>query len=128
VTNSLRLLTLPESIKELVKNNELSKGHCKVLLGISDPVQMLQIAQKTINSGLNVRSLEKLIKNETAPKKDEVILNKKPIYVEAEISLRNAIGKTVRINEGKNDKITIEIDVYSEDELIDIVGSLSGSR
>lgn len=125
VTNSLRLLTLPEPIKELVKNNELSKGHCKVLLGLSDPIQMLQLAQKTVSGGLSVHTLERLIKNETAPKKDEVVYNKKPIYVEAEISLRNAIGKSVRINEGKNDKITIEIDVYSEDELIEIIGAIS---
>ncbi|MDR2558789.1 MAG: ParB/RepB/Spo0J family partition protein [Oscillospiraceae bacterium] len=125
VTNSLRLLTLPEPIKEFVKNNELSKGHCKVLLGISDPIQMTQLAQKTINSNLSVHALEKLIKSETAPKKDEVVYNKKPIYVEAEISLRNAIGKTVRINEGKNDKITIEIDVFSEDELIEIISAIS---
>jgi ParB family chromosome partitioning protein len=127
ITNSLRLLTLPEPIKELVKTGELSKGHCKVLLGIknNDPIQMLQLAQKSINSGLSVHALEKLIKNETAPKKDEVVYNKKPLYVEAEISLRNAIGKTVRINESKNDKITIEIDVYSEDELIEIINSIT---
>ncbi|MCL2638840.1 MAG: ParB/RepB/Spo0J family partition protein [Oscillospiraceae bacterium] len=125
VTNSLRLLSLPEPIKELVKNNELSKGHCKVLLGISDSIHMVQLAQKTVANGLSVRALENLIKSQTAPKKEEVVLNKKPIYVEAEISLRNTIGKAVRINEGKNNKITIEIDVFSEDELIEIVGAIS---
>jgi ParB family chromosome partitioning protein len=125
ITNSLRLLTLPEAIKELVKDNKLSKGHCKVLLGVADPLQMIQLAQKTIAAGLSVHALEKLIKTEAAPKKDEVVYNKKPIYVEAEISLRNAIGKAVRINEGKNDKITIEIDVFSEDELIEIINSIT---
>jgi ParB family chromosome partitioning protein len=125
VANSLRLLTLPEPIKELVKTGELSKGHCKVLLGLNDTIQMVQLAQKCVSNGIPVRSLEKLIKNENAPKKEEAVYNKKPIYVEAEISLRNAIGKTVRINEGKNDKITIEIDVFSEDELIEIINSIT---
>jgi ParB family chromosome partitioning protein len=125
VTNSLRLLTLPDTIKDLVRDGQLSKGHCKVLLGLNDPIQMVQLAQKSVAGGLSVHTLEKLMKSQNAPKKDEVVYNKKPIYVEAEISLRNAIGKTVRVNEGKNDKITIEIDVFSEDELIEIINSFS---
>ncbi|MDR2531314.1 MAG: ParB/RepB/Spo0J family partition protein [Oscillospiraceae bacterium] len=125
ITNSLRLLTLPDSIKELVKNNELSKGHCKVLLGLSDTLQMIQLADKTVNSGLSVHALEKLIKSQTTQSKQEPSYKKKPLYAEAEVALKNSIGKTVRINEGKNNKVTIEIDVYSEDEVMDIVNRLS---
>ena len=125
ITNSLRLLTLPDIIKELVKEDKLSKGHCKVLLGLSDPIQMVQLAQKAVNNTLSVHALEKLIKSETAPKKDEVVYSKKPLYVEAEAALKNSINKTVRINENKNNKIIIEIDVFSEDELLEIVNALS---
>ena len=126
VANSLRLLALPEAIKEMVKSEKLSKGHCKALLGISDIANMIQIAQKTIDGGLSVHALEKLVKSETAPKKDEPRVKKNPLYTEAELSLSSSLGKTVRIKEGANNRVTIEIDVFSEDEVIEIVKKLGG--
>jgi ParB family chromosome partitioning protein len=126
VTNALRLLSLPDSIKELVRNGTLSKGHCKALLGLSDIAQMTQLAQKTVSGGLSVRVLENLVKNASAPGKDEPAAKtkKSPLLTEAEISLQNSIGKTVRIKENQN-KITIEIDVFSEDEVMEVVNRLS---
>jgi len=126
ITNSLRLLTLPNEIKELVKTGDISKGHCKALLGISDPIRMVQLAQKSISGGLSVHALEKLIKNETAPKQEEPRYKKNPLLSEAEISLQNSIGKPVRINQGRNNRVTIEIDVFSEEEVIEIVNRISG--
>ncbi|MCL2108612.1 MAG: ParB/RepB/Spo0J family partition protein [Oscillospiraceae bacterium] len=126
VANALRLLSLPEAIKDMVKSGELSKGHCKALLGISDTIKMVQLAQKSIDNSLSVHALEKLIKSETAPKKDEPIYKKNPLYTEAELSLSNTLGKTVRIKEGQNNRVTVEIDAYSEDEVMDIVKRLGG--
>lgn len=126
VANALRLLSLPESIKEMVKSGELSKGHCKALLGVSDTIKMVQLAQKSIDNGLSVHTLEKLIKTETAPKKEEPSYKKNPLYTEAELALTNSLGKTVRIKEGQNNRVTIEIDVFSEDEVMEIVKRLDG--
>ena len=125
VANSLRLLTLPDSIKAMVENKELSKGHCKALLGLSDPFRMVQLAQKTISNKLPVHTLEKLVKTELTPQKEEIVYKKPPLYVESEISLRDSIGKPVRVTRSQN-RITIEIDVFSDDELIEIVSALSG--
>jgi ParB family chromosome partitioning protein len=126
ITNSLRLLSLPEAIKDMVKSNEISKGHCKALLGLSDPERMVQLAQKTIVNGLSVHALERMVKAETATKKDEQRPKKNPLFIEAEISLRDSIGKTVRIKESANERVTIEIDVYSESEVMEIVNKLGG--
>ena len=126
VANALRLLSLPESIKEMVKSGELSKGHCKALLGVSDTIKMVQLAQKSIDNGLSVHTLEKLIKTETAPKKEEPSYKKNPLYTEAELALTNSLGKAVRIKEGQNNRVTIEIDVFSEDEVMEIVKRLDG--
>ncbi|MCL1823329.1 MAG: ParB/RepB/Spo0J family partition protein [Oscillospiraceae bacterium] len=126
VTNSLRLLSLPNAIKDMVEKNELSKGHCKALLGITDSEKMIHLAKKTKEQGLSVHALEKLIKAENSPKQkhEETAVKKKPVYIEAELSLQNSIGKTVRINEGRNEKVTIEIDVFSEAEVMEIVNRL----
>jgi len=126
VTNALRLLSLPSKIKTMVENGEISKGHCKALLGLSDPERMIGLAEKTISNGLSVHTLEKLVKNESAPIKESIKLKKNPLYTEAEISLRDTIGKTVRIKEAAgNERVTIEIDVFSEDEVLEIVKKLS---
>jgi len=125
ITNSLRLLTLPDTIKELVKSGELSKGHCKALLGLTDQLQMIQLAQKSVSGGLSVRALEKIVQKETSPKKEEPNYRKTPLYAEAEIALSNTLGKPVRVKESAG-KATIEIDTFSEDEFIEIVKRLTG--
>ncbi len=61
ITNSLRLLTLPKEVQKLVINNDLSVGHVKVLLGLDDEFQIMELAKKIIYDELSVRDLEKLI-------------------------------------------------------------------
>ena len=60
ITNSLRLLKLPEKILSLIKDNKLSAGHARLLIGREDAVE---IAQIIIKDSLSVRDLEKLLKN-----------------------------------------------------------------
>ena len=68
VTNSLRLLSLPESVKKMIETGELSTGHAKVLLGLSDPETMESAAKQVVSRSLSVRDTEKLVK----------VLNTKP--------------------------------------------------
>ncbi len=125
VTNALRMLTLPDEVKKLVSSGEISKGHCKALMAAKSDKQMIELAAKVVKDGVSVRALEKMIKN--ANDLTESKITEKPkkniFYQEAEISLRNAIGKTVKITEAKN-KVTIEIEVTSEDEVREIVNKL----
>lgn len=60
VANLLRLLQLPESIQQMVKDGELSTGHARVLAGIPDESRQLALAERAVRDGMSVRELEKL--------------------------------------------------------------------
>jgi ParB family chromosome partitioning protein len=62
VSNYIRLLKLPPNIQNGIKNNELSMGHARAIVGVDDPVQQIYFYKKTRDEGLSVRALEKLIK------------------------------------------------------------------
>ena len=62
VTNSLRLLNLPENVRKMIENSELSSGHAKVLLGLSNAEDMEKIALQIVAKDLSVRETEKLVK------------------------------------------------------------------
>jgi ParB family chromosome partitioning protein len=62
VTNSLRLLRLPESVQRMLESSTLSAGHARALLGLSDGGEMEEVARLVVDKGLNVRATEELIK------------------------------------------------------------------
>lgn len=62
VTNSLRLLRLPEKVQKLLETNTLSAGHARALLGLDDPEAMVALAEIVMARGLNVRATEDLVK------------------------------------------------------------------
>lgn len=78
IANSLRLLNLPPIIAEMVSNNELSTGHCKVLLGVSETKDMVELAHKAAGKDVSVREMERMVKaldkKEKPEKKKEYIL------------------------------------------------------
>ncbi|MCM3387564.1 ParB/RepB/Spo0J family partition protein [Ureibacillus chungkukjangi] len=118
ITNHLRLLTLPDDVRELVNTGELSMGHGRTLLGLKNKRRITEVAEKVIKHGLNVRQLEALIKqlNEEVSRETEKPV-KKDIFVQAtETQLRDYFGTNVQIKKSKN-KGKIEIEFYSEDDL-----------
>ncbi|MDN4494148.1 ParB/RepB/Spo0J family partition protein [Ureibacillus aquaedulcis] len=118
ITNHLRLLTLPQEVRDLVNTGELSMGHGRTLLGLKNKRRIPEVAEKVIKHGLNVRQLENLIKqlNEEVSRETEKPV-KKDIYVQAtETQLREYFGTNVQIRKSKN-KGKIEIEFYSEDDL-----------
>lgn len=118
ITNHLRLLQLPDAVRELVNSGELSMGHGRTLLGLKNKRRIPEVAEKVIKHGLNVRQLEALIKqlNEEVSRETEIAA-KKDIFVEAtETQLREYFGTNVQIKKSKN-KGKIEIEFYSEDDL-----------
>lgn len=127
ITNSLRLLTLPDDVKELVKDGKISVGHCKVIIGVPDEEKQRELAKKVINDGLSVRALEKLAKQITAEKKVKQAAIKEAFLIEAEVSMTDYVGKPVRIDKTK-DRYTMSIDCGSEEELRELISFLSGNR
>ncbi|MEK4427586.1 ParB/RepB/Spo0J family partition protein [Solibacillus sp. FSL K6-1523] len=117
IANLIRLLQLPEEIRELVNSGDLSMGHGRALLGLKNKRRIPEIAQKVIKDQLNVRQLEKLIQllNDDVPRETEKV--KKDVHVQAtESQLRDYFGTQVQIKKVK-DKGKIEIEFYSDDDL-----------
>lgn len=122
ITNSLRLLTLPNDIKEKVRDGEISVGHCKVIIGVANEERQRELANRVIAEGLSVRTLERLAKQSDAPKRSKPL--KDTFLVEAEISMTDYIGKPVRIDKSK-DRYTMSIDCKSEEELRELLAFIS---
>lgn len=122
VANSLRLLSLPEEVRVMVRDGTLSAGHSKVLTGIPDPERQTLLAKRVIDEGLSVRTLEKLAKKEDVPSAGPA--PKDTFLVEAELSLTDYLGKPVRVEKGRG-RYTVSIDCKTEEELRELLGSLS---
>ena len=123
IANSMRLLELPEEVKELAKQGKISSGHCKVLLSVSDEVRCLELAHKAANEQISVRQLESLAAAGAKPRRAAAKIIP-PFFTEAEISLKNLTGHPVKITPKKN-KITLEISCKNEEdlrELLKIIG------
>ena len=61
ISNSVRLLSLPASVQQLIADRRLTAGHAKVLLGIPDRAQLERVAQHIVREGLSVRATESLV-------------------------------------------------------------------
>ena len=123
VANTLRLLSLPEGIINLIENNKISAGHGRALLSIDDPVKQKEVAVEIIERGLNVRDVENYIKNINKPK----ILSKKPEksleIKDFEKKLKNFFATKVEIK-GTETKGKIVIEYYNKEDLNRIYDTL----
>ena len=126
VANALRLLGLPDGVKQLVAEGTLSPGHAKVLLGLEIPREQELLAVRVIKEGLSVRTLEHIVTRLKKPAK-------KPRAEKSDIPedhlrflierLHQHLGTAVRVNpcktlaNGKKTKGSVEIDFYSNEDL-----------
>ncbi len=122
VTNSLRLLTLPKLVRELLEKGEISAGHCKALMGISSPAEMTELALRAADGELSVRSIEKLAQRKAKTEPAEKARDK--FLIEVEAALSEALNTTVKVS-GSNKKKTVSIDFFSDESLTDFVNKLS---
>lgn len=121
VTNFLRLLKLPPDIQSALKNNTISMGHAKALLGIDHLQTLLSIFKETIDKNLSVRQTEELVKSVSAKPKKIQEAAKKSAYDVFLRKLQDEIGTSlstkvniIRTREGKGE---IAIKFYSDDDL-----------
>ncbi len=115
ITNSLRLLNLPEAVRKMVEEDELSTGHAKVLLGLNNADRMEELANQIIIRDLSVRDTEKLVKMMNEPPKAEPgVIHDIDHTRSLELLVQKTLGRTVKISDkGKNRSITIG---YSDNE------------
>ena len=117
LANSLRLLSLPEAVLELLKSGFITIGHAKVVLGLPTPELQEEAAQMIADNQLNVRQAEALCKKLAKPAKEPVAAPlPSALPVEVEESLKQALGSEVRVayHDGKG-KLTVHF--YSDDQL-----------
>ena len=128
VTNSLRLLNLPESVRKMIENGELSTGHAKVILGMSNEEAMERAALQVTSRDLSVRETEKLVKameEAAAQKEEEKIVHDVDHTRSLEILVQKALGRTIKINE-KGKKSTITIGYSDNEDLEKLLKTLCG--
>ena len=116
LANSLRLLSLPETVLELLKSGFITIGHAKVVLGLPTPELQEEAAQMIADNQLNVRQAEALCKKLAKPAKEPVAAPlPSALPVEVEESLKQALGSEVRVayHDGKG-KLTVHF--YSDDQ------------
>lgn len=120
VTNSLRLLALPQEVRHKVSDGILSAGHAKVLLGLPTQELMQQAAEEIEANGLNVRQTEalckKLAKPAKPPKPKPDPFSRPKRAVEIEAALKEVTGSEVHV-EYKDGKGSLKIDFYSDEML-----------
>ena len=122
ITNSLRLLKLPEEIREMTKNGTISAGHARALLAFDNSAMMLEVADKIVSQKLTVREVEKLAQK-PAKAKAKTQKRRDSFYEEVELSLTEALGRKVRVINGRS-KGTLEIEFYSLEDLKNIANTL----
>ena len=117
ITNSLRLLNLPNEVLKLVEQKKISSGHAKILVGLENA---LFIANKIIEKNLSVRQAEnfvKIFKKKIKPSKINKDLNVRDL----ELSLSSKIGLKVDISNKKNNKGKISFEYKDLDQLNKII-------
>lgn len=119
IANALRLLKLPEEIQEMVKNNLISAGHARALLGFSTKEEMISTANLIIKEDISVRQIEALVKEaKKAPAKPKAEKKRDKFFSEVELALVDNLGRKVKIKEnGKKGSGILEIEFFDKDDL-----------
>lgn len=125
VTNSMRLLKLDDRVQQMLIDDMISSGHARALLAIENKEKQYNLACRIFDEKLNVRDTEKLVKKESeekpAIKEAAAAIEEGIIYRDIENRIRNIIGTKVSIHSKKNNKGSIEIEYYSNEELERII-------
>ncbi|MBS4462722.1 MULTISPECIES: ParB/RepB/Spo0J family partition protein [unclassified Facklamia] len=131
IANYLRLLSLPEQIKQWVNNGDLSMGLARTLLSIKNKDKQIEIAKKVIEEQLTVRQLEELVQSlsetpeiqKPTSEKDKTI--EKPAYLKAIENRMQEYFGTHAVVQQKGEKGKIEIEFLSQSDLIRILDLLN---
>jgi ParB family chromosome partitioning protein len=124
VTNTLRLLKLPESVQHALLTGQITEGHARALLGLSTPQSQTAILQMVLKNELNVRQTEDLVKKYSGEKPPTKSQPAAPVeFKEIEERLRAHLGTRVTVNHGKKGG-SLVIYYYSDEELNSVLDSI----
>ncbi|MCM1270173.1 MAG: ParB/RepB/Spo0J family partition protein [Ruminococcus flavefaciens] len=129
VANSVRLLSLPERVLKMLENGDISAGHARALLGFDNEEILIATAIKASDGGLTVRQVEKAAQKslETEDEKNSEKASDSRIdsyFVEVELSLKEKLGRKVKVDYGKN-KGALILEFYDKDDLTELANKLA---
>ena len=130
VTNSIRLLNLPQDVKKEVISGRLTSGQARALLAIKDEYELKKMALNVIEKGMSVREIERMANIKKGREKN--LKNKKVfednIFKDLEKNIQTELKRNVKIEVISGEKGRITIDFYNRDELVDMAYSLAGLK
>ncbi|MGB9698079.1 MAG: ParB/RepB/Spo0J family partition protein [Thermodesulfobacteriota bacterium] len=116
IANALRLLRLPQDIKESLAEGQITVGHARAFLSLESLEKQRAAFKQVLTSGLSVRQTERLVKRLSRKASGSIAAKKSPDWEELIEELQKSLGTKVRIK-GRGDRGRIEIDFYSREEL-----------
>jgi ParB family chromosome partitioning protein len=135
IANLLRLLKLPEQVKQLVHQSKLTEGHARALLAISDQEQLVRMALEAVKEDWSVRELEARVRPPAPQRGDSespVPRNRSKSTPQTtdvrriEDSLRKRLGTDVRVTTRRKGRGFISISYYSNDDLARVLELILG--
>jgi ParB family chromosome partitioning protein len=125
VTNALRLLKLPEDVRDMVRDGELSEAHGRTLLGAPDAARMRALARRTLADKLSVRQLEAVVRRESKPDKAPEPDDKNANLRDLETRITRRLGARASVeHRGKGGRVVIHYaDLDELDRLLDVFGA-----
>ncbi len=132
IANTLRLMKLPDSVKTMLKNADITSGHARAILGLDDPELMEKIALETIENNYSVRETEKRVQlinkmksegeTQSEESKPKEKTDKRPQYYrEVELSLSESFGRKVSVNQKNKSSGTLILEFYGEEDLKELM-------
>lgn len=125
IANSLRILKLPDSVLEYVKQDKISAGHARALLMLDNEEDMLELAELIYKKDLSVRQAEKLAKKKPEVEEDTQPERKPYFYSMVELALNESLGRKIKVNKNKGKQGgVLQIEFYSDEELTELSNKL----
>lgn len=129
VANTLRLMKLPDSVKTMLTNGDITTGHARALLGLENIDLMEKTAQEVSENNLSVRETEKRVQilNQLSAEDDieeqpKVKIDRRPQYYrEVELSLSESFGRKVQVNQKNKNSGTLVLEFYGEEDLRELM-------
>ena len=128
VANTLRLMKLPDAVKTMLNNGDITSGHARALLGLNNPDLIEKTADEIIENGLSVRETEKRVQfinrleGEDEDEQPKEKIDRRPQYYrEVELSLSESFGRKVSVNQKNKQSGTLVLEFYGEDDLRELM-------
>lgn len=124
IANALRLLKLPQEVRDMTRDGQISAGHARALLAFDNEPMIYEAAQNIIRNNLTVRDVERLAKMAEKTARTRTSSKRRDsFYDEVELSLAEVLGRKVKVYNGRG-KGTLEIEFYSAEDLKEIANKL----